>query len=150
MIRYDLRCARGHTFEAWFASSAAYDEQHAGGQVLCVVCGTREVEKQLMAPAVIGGQEAGRSAGGDGAGIPDGALTRPASPAEAILRRLRRHIEESSEYVGQEFVAEARRIHVGEAEERPIWGEARLEDAKALKDEGIPVTPIPWMRRTDG
>jgi len=137
MICYNLKCARAHEFEAWFRSSAAYDEQRKAGQVACAVCGAIEVEKAVMAPAL----KAERAAP---------SLTKPASPTEAALTALRRKIETGSDYVGREFATEARRIHDGEKAERAIWGEASLEDARALKDDGIPVAPIPWMRRTDG
>lgn len=147
MIRYDLKCAAGHEFEAWFRSSEAYDELRSQGHVRCAICGRPDVEKQLMAPAVIGASGAGDT----GADARSGgeALSRSASPMEAMLRALRKHIEEHSDYVGPEFAAEARRIHLGEAEARSIWGEASREEAEALKEEGIPVAPIPWMRRTD-
>ncbi len=137
MIRYNLKCARAHEFEAWFRSSAAYDEQRRAGQVGCAVCGSAEVEKAVMAPALKGNR-------------PEPSLTKSTSPAEAALTALRRKIETDSDYVGREFAAEARRIHDGEGAERAIWGEASLDDARALKDDGIPVAPIPWMRRTDG
>ncbi len=137
MIRYNLKCARAHEFEAWFRSSAAYDEQRRAGQVGCAVCGSNEVEKAVMAPALKGDR-------------PEPSLTKPASPAEVVLSEMRRKVEASSDYVGREFAAEARRIHDGEGDKRAIWGEASLDDARALKDDGIPVAPIPWMRRTDG
>ena len=137
MICYSLRCADGHDFEAWFRSSVAFDEQRAAGRVSCAVCGTGEVEKAPMAPSVRGGR-----------GTPD--LTRTASAAEAAVAKLRRHIERTSDYVGPDFAVEARRIHAGEAEKRAIWGEASREEASALKDDGIPAVPIPWMRRGDG
>jgi len=136
MIRYNLKCAEAHEFEAWFRSSAAYDEQRAAGHVRCAVCGSAEVEKAVMAPSLASGAEPNLSA--------------PASPAEAALREMRHQIETTSDYVGRDFAAEARRIHDGESDKRSIWGEASLGDAKALKDDGIPVAPIPWMRRGDG
>ena len=137
MIRYSLRCAEGHAFEAWFRSSADFEEQRSGGRVTCAVCGASGVEKAPMAPSVRGGRGAPR-------------LTAPASPAEAALRKLRRHIERTADYVGLDFAAEARRIHAGESEERSIWGETSREDARALNEDGIPVVPVPWMRRSDG
>jgi hypothetical protein len=76
-------------------------------------------------------------------------LSKPASPAEAMLAEIRRKIEATSDYVGKEFATEARRIHDGETGKRAIWGEASLDDARALKEDGVPVAPIPWMRRTD-
>ncbi|MEE8453408.1 MAG: DUF1178 family protein [Limibaculum sp.] len=139
MIRYNLKCAHAHEFEAWFRSSAAYDEQRKAGQVGCAVCGASEVEKAVMAPALMAPVTS-----------PEPSLSKPATPAEAALAALRRKIETTSDYVGREFATEARRIHDSEGARRAIWGEASLEDARALKDDGIPVAPIPWMRRTDG
>ena len=46
MIVFDLRCVTGHVFEAWFASSAAYDAQAAAGQVACPLCGDAQVTKR--------------------------------------------------------------------------------------------------------
>lgn len=132
MIRYSLKCADGHRFDSWFRDSAAYDKLAAAGQVACAVCGSPKVEKTIMAPSVRGGEAP---------------LSKPKSPAEAALAKLRKHIEENSDYVGRDFAAEARRIHDGEADSRAIWGEARLDEAKALHDDGIPVAPIPWITR---
>jgi hypothetical protein len=143
MIRYNLKCARAHEFEAWFRSSAAFDEQRRAGQVGCAVCGSAEVEKAVMAPALM-------AAAAKAAPSPEPNLTTPTSPAEAVLAGLRRKIETTSDYVGREFATEARRIHDGEAAERAIWGEASREDARSLKEDGVPIAPIPWMRRTDG
>lgn len=134
MILYSLRCADGHEFEAWFASSGAYDRQRKAGHVACAVCGGSEVEKAVMAPSV----KAERA---------EPNLSRPATPAEAALAEMRRQIEANSDYVGRDFAAEARRIHDGEADRRSIWGEATIGDAKALTDDGIPVAPVPWMRK---
>jgi hypothetical protein len=137
MIRYSLKCEKAHEFEAWFRSSAAFDEQRAEGHVGCSVCGSTQVEKALMAPRV----KAERS---------EAPLSKPGSPAEAMLAEMRRKVEATSDYVGPEFATEARRIHEGETEKRSIWGEATLDDARSLKEDGIPVAPVPWMRRTDG
>ncbi len=84
MIRYNLKCARAHEFEAWFRSSAAYDEQRRAGQVGCAVCGATEVEKAVMAPALKAERAAPR-------------LTTPASPAEAALTKMRRKVETTSD-----------------------------------------------------
>lgn len=132
MIRYALRCAEGHSFDSWFASGAEYDRLHASALLSCAVCGDARVEKELMAPRV--------SAGG-------GALSAPASPAEQALAELRRRVEAASEDVGRDFPDEARRIHAGEAEARPIIGEARPAEARALVEEGVPIAPLPWGRR---
>ena len=102
MIRYTLRCDNDHAFESWFQSAAGYDALVAAGQVACPECGSGRVVKALMAPAVAA--DAGRQPG-----LPR-ALTAPSNPREAALAALRKRIEEKSEYVGMNFVAEARAI----------------------------------------
>jgi hypothetical protein len=146
MIRYSLRCPEQHRFDAWFGSSGDFDRLKAAGHLTCAVCGGGGVEKDLMAPALAGpgSQRAPDASATEGPG-PD--LSAPASPAEQALRALRRKIEASAENVGRNFAREARRIHDGEAPERPIWGEARLAEAKALVEDGIPVAPLPWIGR---
>ncbi|MEL6476035.1 MAG: DUF1178 family protein [Pseudomonadota bacterium] len=137
MILYKLECDQGHQFESWFPSSDAFETQRDRGLVSCAICGSTHVDRSLMAPAV----------------RPDKAarpLSQPESPEAAKLAALRKKIEAESDYVGTEFADEARRIHLGESEARGIWGEASRDDAKALVDEGIPVAPLPFMRRLDG
>lgn len=140
MIRYALKCDNSHRFESWFGSSADFERLDAAGMVSCAVCGSDRVEKDLMAPRIGGASEA--------AGQPERApLSGPATPAEAALRELRRRIEANSENVGRRFVAEARRIHRGEAPERAIIGEARPKEARELIAEGVPIAPLPWSSR---
>lgn len=134
MIRYSLKCDNGHRFDSWFGSSADFERLHGAGLMSCAVCGSAAVEKDLMAPGV-------SSAG------PSGDLCAPASAAEQALRALRRKIEANSENVGRDFAAEARRIHEGEAPRRPIIGEARLTEARALIEDGVPIAPLPWSAR---
>jgi hypothetical protein len=134
MILFDLRCKDGHAFEAWFRDSAAYEDQAAAGDLACPVCGSAEVSKALMAPAV---------------------NSRPkidvAQAAEAmrLWRRVQNHIEKNFDHVGPRFAEEARKIHHGEVEKRSIYGEATKAEAKELRDEGIDVNQIPWLPRHD-
>jgi hypothetical protein len=130
MIRYALRCDRDHGFDSWFGSAEAYDRLRAAGHVACPDCGSTEIDKALMAPNVTPSRAK--------------ALTAPQDPREAALAELRRKVEENSEYVGLEFATEARRIHEGEAPERAIYGEAKLDDARRLIEDGVPVAPLPF------
>ncbi|TYO91212.1 DUF1178 family protein [Oceanicella actignis] len=139
MIRYALKCKAGHAFESWFQSSEAFDRLQAAGRLSCAVCGGAEVEKALMAPNV--------AASAEGPARP---LSEPASPAEALLRALRERLERHGEYVGRDFAREARAIHAGEADARLIYGEASVEEARALLEEGAPVAPLPFPVRRDG
>lgn len=144
MIRYSLRCDRGHAFESWFASAGAFDALDAAGLLSCAVCGASGVRKALMAPAVgAGAVEADPVTEPP----PDRPLSAPASLAEQALADLRQRIESTSDDVGPAFATEARRIHAGEAPRRAIRGEARVAEARALLEDGIPVVPLPWTDR---
>ncbi|MDK3019141.1 DUF1178 family protein [Pseudodonghicola flavimaris] len=144
MIQYALKCAEGHTFDSWFQSADAFDKLAGAGMVQCVVCGSTRVEKALMAPRVSHGRDTDAPQP-PAAEAPERPLTAPANAAEQALAELKRKIEENSEYVGMNFAEEARAIHEGEAPERPIYGEAKTEEARALIEDGVPVTPLPFL-----
>jgi hypothetical protein len=131
MIRYELVCRKEHRFEGWFASSSAYDAQAEKGQVVCPLCSSKKITKAPMAPSVTT-----RSA--------EAMDLNPATMREALVK-LRRHVESTAEHVGERFADEARAIHYGDSEDRPIYGETSAEEGEALKDEGINVTRIPWV-----
>lgn len=133
MIRYTLHCPDKHHFDSWFQSAGAYEALAGAGHLTCPVCGSGRVQKALMAPAVLPARGA----------APD--LQAPADPREAALSALRREIEDKADYVGEGFAAEARAMHEGLAPERSIYGEARLDEARKLLEEGIPVAPLPFM-----
>jgi len=138
MIRYTLRCDQDHGFDSWFQSAAAFEALAAGDHLSCPICGSRAVTKGLMAPAV-------RPARSATAARTE--LSQPQSEVEAAMALMRRRVEETSDYVGMNFVTEARRMHEGDAPERPIYGEAKVAEAQALLDDGVPVAPLPFMPR---
>jgi len=138
MIRYSLKCAQDHRFESWFASSAAYDALRASGHVTCPDCGTPQVDKALMAPRVAADRDA-QPAAKNQSSAPD--------PRAEALARLRDEVEKNSEYVGLRFAAEARRMHAGDVPERAIFGEARIDEARALIADGVPIAPLPFVPR---
>jgi hypothetical protein len=138
MIRYTLKCAAGHGFESWFQNGEAFAALAEAGRLACPVCGSAEVSKELMAPAVRPARKAG--------GVPTKPdLSQPGSEVEAALAALKKQIEENSEYVGMNFVAEARKMHDGGAPERAIHGEAKPEEARKLIEDGVPVAPLPFL-----
>ncbi|MCG2841805.1 DUF1178 family protein [Sandaracinobacter sp. RS1-74] len=138
MIVFDLKCDAGHVFEAWFGSTGDFEGQQARGLVECPMCGSREVAKAVMAPAV--SPKANR------------VVTDAERKTElARLAKLRAEVEANCDYVGRSFVREARARH-GRTEEdgeaaRGIFGEATIADAMELIDEGIPVSPLPFRPR---
>ena len=136
MIKYALICANEHPFEGWFAASVDYDDQSARGLVECPVCSSAEVRKQIMAPAVSGTKLRGSDADAD---------PKVRSMMMEAMRRVRSHVTDNFDYVGDRFAAEARAIHEGASEDRGIYGEATPAEVKALVDDGVPVSAIPIM-----
>ncbi|KFE35602.1 DUF1178 family protein [Thioclava atlantica] len=142
MIRYTLKCDQGHSFESWFSSADGFEALRSAGQLDCATCGSRKVEKTLMAPSVAPGR---KKADAPAASEPERPLAAPRNEAEAALAAMRRHIEENSDYVGMNFATEARAIHEGEKPARAIHGEAKLDEARAMIEDGIAVTPLPFL-----
>jgi hypothetical protein len=133
MIKYALACDRDHPFEGWFATSGDYDEQRKAGLVHCPVCGSPEVRKQIMAPAVAGTKA---QAGGEA----------PPKFREMMMEamgRVRQHVEDNFDYVGDAFSKEARAIHEGRSEDRGIYGEATPQEVRSLMEDGVKVAPLP-------
>lgn len=129
MIRYDLKCENGDEFEAWFGSIADYDKQAEAGLVECPHCGSKHVTKAPMAPAVQTSRKKSERS--------------ERAVAMAMAAKVREHIKDNFDYVGDKFADEARKMHAGESEERAIWGEATPEQARELAEEGIPASPLP-------
>lgn len=151
MIRYALQCECGHAFESWFQSSFAYDSQVRRKLVTCPACGSAKVKKAIMAPQIA--SKKGR----------DNTEPVPAAPADAVpptstpfmmaqerelrakLKELRDHIVKNADNVGERFPVEARKMHYGDIEHRPIYGEASPDEARALIEEGVEVSPLPVL-----
>lgn len=164
MIVFDLQCDKGHVFEGWFSSSADYDEQRAKGLLSCPMCDDAQISKAMMAPNVgrkgnMGPTTTPRVT----ADVPAATqqVTRPApaaatqhapAPAEVrqaleTLAKMQQIVEASFEDVGKDFAKEVRKIHYGETEERGIYGDATLDDAQELLEEGIEILPMPFRSR---
>lgn len=156
MIRYALKCAAGHTFDSWFASSSAYDTLAAADEITCPHCGSTAIEKDIMAPALSGTAKK-RDVETYASGLrdtPASADPRARMLAEAA-RRVRAHLEAEGRYVGRDF-AKAARARFEDADQggnqpadddrdRPLWGEATGEEARELIEDGIPILPIPKL-----
>lgn len=147
MILYELRCSADHAFEGWFKDSVAFEEQAAAGEIVCPLCGDRSVAKAPMAPRIAKGGAGRQEVETDEA--PQTYTNTKAIEMRRMLTELRRHVEDNSDYVGDNFAEEARKIHYGETEERNIYGEATEDQAEELTEEGVKVGRIPWLPRTD-
>jgi len=127
MIRYTLSCENAHRFESWFQSSAGFDDQQANNLISCPNCGSTQISKTIMAPA-----------------IPK--KDQPTTQSDASkIAAIKEHVESNADYVGNTFYTEARAMHDGEKPERAIYGQANAEQAKSLIKDGIPVLPLPFV-----
>ena len=145
MIKYALICEQRHEFESWFANSTAYDKQAKRGLVSCPACGSSKVEKAIMAPRLSGTHKGKKRAAEPPASSPVAMLSPQEQELRAKLKELREHITKNADYVGQKFPEEARKMHYGDIEHRSIYGEASLETAKELSEEGIELHPLPVL-----
>ena len=160
MIRYSLQCEQGHAFESWFQSSSAYETQEKRRLVNCPICGSAKVERAIMAPRIVSSRKRQDRAEPAPAAAPvPSPSTEVAAPAptstpllmaqerelRAKLKELRDHIVKNADNVGERFPNEARKMHYGDIEHRPIYGEASPDEARALIDEGVEVSPLPVL-----
>lgn len=133
MIKYQLKCGAGCSFEGWFRSSGDFDLQAADGALECPFCASSDVSRAIMAPAVVSGGGARR----------DERLAVMRETMADAARRARDYVEKNFDYVGDRFPEEARKIHYGETKERSIYGEATGVEVKELVEEGVSIAPLP-------
>jgi hypothetical protein len=158
MILYTLRCEHGHAFESWFQNSSAYESQVKRKLVSCPVCDSVKVDKAIMAPRIVGKKGRGRAepvvaptptetpaATETPATGPTSLMMAQERELRAKIKELRDHIVKNADNVGEKFPNEARKMHYGEIEHRPIYGEASPEEAKSLIEEGVEVSPLPVL-----
>lgn len=161
MIRYVLICDAAHEFESWFPSSAGFEQQAKRGLVSCPACGSARVERAIMAPnvartdraALIVDTRAEPALGGEAtspsiappASAPVALLGEKELAFRQMLAAVHAHVAENAENVGKRFAEEAVKIHRGESDSRAIYGEATAEDARMLREEGVPFMPLPRL-----
>jgi hypothetical protein len=159
MIRYALTCEKGHGFESWFPDSASFDAQVKRRLVTCPVCDSVKIEKAIMSPNIARkDREIMAETAESEANAPVSAAAPASAPAQpvvllsdeavalrAMLRAFRKHVVENADDVGKGFAEEALKIHHGEADHRAIYGEATLDDARMLEEEGVAFSPLPVL-----
>jgi len=137
MIKYKLQCKNLHQFESWFRTSDDYEKLNNEKMLSCEICGSKSISKSLMSPSV-SSKEKKRT---------KETLDTVPSKAQKLINQLKKEVEKNCEYVGDNFEKEARAIHYGDSPERSIYGKTTIKEAKSLYDDGIPVTPLPWVDR---
>jgi len=138
MIKYQLKCECGKEFESWFGSSKEFDKLEKKKMLSCI-CGTsNKISKQLMSPKV------------RGAAKTDGDKQKEIyQNVQKKLADLRKYVEKNAEYVGDKFASEARSIYYDKKNVRNIYGVTTPEETSELLDEGIEVSSVPWVPKTD-
>ena len=134
MISFSIVCENDHDFEAWFRNGDDFDAQRRRKLIGCPACGSTKVEKALMAPAVSTGRRKEKMAL---------AIGTEQRKAMAKLKELTEKLKQGADYVGDKFADEARKIHFGETEARGIYGEATVEEARSLHEDGVEFLPLP-------
>ena len=137
MIKYTLQCDNFHQFESWFASSTAFDKLKSSNLLSCEVCGSSTISKCLMAPSVKVKSDVQAAE----------TLQQQTTKKASLIQELRKTVERTCEYVGDNFAKEARAIHDGESPKRSIYGKTTIQQAKSLHEDGVPITPLPWDER---
>lgn len=176
MINYRLRCQNQHGFEGWFRSSADFDSQSNSGLLSCPICGDTNIVKAIMSPAVARRdrdlpapsviedkgdakpETSPAATGSQDVEPPSSVVAKPSNtPVDQrtarmwqLMRQVQQHVESQFENVGKQFTEEVRKMHVGETEHRDVYGEATLQDAKDLIEEGIDILPLPKLPKLDG
>ena len=158
MIKYALRCEQNHEFEGWFRNSDDCEEQTRAGHLECPICGSSAVSKSLMAPRVSGTRSQNlpqqQDTSTSAAQVPAPIVTEGGDvdlkdidpkKVQDMLRAYRKHVVDNSDYVGDQFAEEARKMHFKESETRGIYGEATVDEVKSLADDGIDCLPLPVL-----
>ena len=133
MIKYTLNCKNGHQFESWFSNSDSFEKLKKNRHLECAICRSKEVEKSLMAPRITSDSIEKKET-----------LISAQSALEKEIKALKHKIKTTATDVGENFPIEARAMHYGEKEEKPIIGKTTLDEARDLAEEGIPFVPVPW------
>ena len=133
MIRYTLNCNNGHQFDSWFSDSNSFEKLKKNGHLECAICSSKKVEKSLMAPRITSSNDEKKKT-----------LISTEGSLEKEIKALKKKIKTTATDVGENFPTEARAMHYGEKEEKPIIGKTSVDEARDLAEEGIPFIPLPW------
>jgi len=143
MIKYNLECSCGETFESWFQNSNEYEKLLKKNLINCYICGrSKTVKKSIMAPSVATSKTS----------VVEKDVEQKKEFLKNVkskIRELNDYVAKNAEFVGDKFVSEVRSIHYDKKKKRNIYGNATLEETKELREEGIDVATIPWAPKED-
>ena len=137
MIKYNLICKCGETFESWFSNSSEFDSLCRKKLVKCIYCDSSSVKKTVMSPNLKSKSNKISK------------KTKLEKNIKKQLLNIRKYIEKNCKDVGDNFTQEARSIHYDNKKSKGIYGKASPEETAELKEEGIDVTTIPWLDKSE-
>ena len=139
MIKYNLKCKNKHEFESWFLDSKEFEKLKLKKMIECSFCGTKSIDKTIMSPniRIKELEEKGFKA------------SNKLEKVRSDLLKMRNFIEKNFEYVGTNFPREVRNIYYDKRKNKNIYGKATQEESEQLKDEGIELTAVPWIDKTE-
>ena len=138
MIKYNLKCNKGHEFESWFLDSKEFDKLNLKKLLECIYCSSNKIQKSIMAPMV-----SGTKLKDDIFNFQDQKILKEKNN----LIKLREYIEKNSEFVGDKFSEKVREIYYDKKTKKSIYGTTTLEERKELEEEGIDLISIPWVSK---
>lgn len=151
MICYRLVCVHEHSFEGWYNDSATFARLQENGLLSCPDCGTSDVRQALMAPAIAKGRSA-QAPTKEVVPAPQETPTQGSNVPDKVMvafQKMRQAVEQNCENMGDRFATEAVRIHHGEAPKRGIYGNATERERTMLREEGVDVVAVPWVKRPE-
>ena len=137
MIKYNLICKCGETFESWFSSSFEFDSLRKKKFIKCIYCESSSVKKTVMAPNLSSKSNKVFT------------KTKLQKNIKKQLLDFRKYIEKNCKNVGKNFTKEARSIHYDKKTSQGIYGKATPEETFELLEEGIEVATIPWVDKSE-
>jgi hypothetical protein len=144
MIRYQLRCENNHRFDGWFPNIAEFERQQKKDLLVCPLCDTKRVDRAIMAPS-IGKTTAKKKKTNDYSDQITNDTMIPAAQAKNILRKIRKHIVNEFDNVGDKFVKEYRKFEKGERDDK-FYGTPSKEEVKKLLEEGTDLFHVPEIK----
>ena len=140
MIKYNLKCDNSHEFESWFSSSNEFEKLKTKKLIECIYCNSKKIDKSIMSPLVLNkdikNQEKNK-------------FITDTNKIRKELFKVRKFIEKNFEYVGNDFSKEVRNIYYDNRKNKKIYGNATEDETAELREEGIEITSIPWLNKSN-
>tara|TARA_B100001142_G_C14109567_1_gene568560 strand:+ start:237 stop:659 length:423 start_codon:yes stop_codon:yes gene_type:complete len=138
MIKYILKCCKGHEFQSWFSDSKEFDNLNKKKLLECIYCSSNKIQKSIMAPSISGGKQRE-----DNISL----MNEKLSTKKNELLRIRKYVEKNFEFVGDKFSQKVREVYYDQKTKKTIYGTTTPEEREELAEEGIDLISIPWVSK---